>query len=179
MAMIFFRKKSSTSRHQSGLTLIELMIAMAVLSIGVVGSMALVIRAIGGDVASKQMSNSTALAQMVTERIMAVPVSNAGIVTITDCANTVFNVSALPGGPAVTASGSIDFSQATVPNYNMAYTDCDTAGRQATYDVRWNVQALSGFANLLTVSAQLRSAGNNRMIFAPVTTIRTIVGQGT
>jgi hypothetical protein len=29
------------------------------------------------------------------------------------------------------------------------------------------------------VSAQLQSAGNNAMIFAPVATVRTIVGQGT
>jgi type IV pilus assembly protein PilV len=180
MAMIF-HGKNPTSRKQRGMTLIELMIAMVVLAVGVVGSMALVVRAIGGNSASKQTSNSTALAQMVTERIMAVPANNNAIVTITDCTNTVANVSTSVGGPAVTASGDLDFTAATIANYNMSYTDCDTSGRQATYDVRWNVQAIanSSYAKILTVSAQLKSAGSNRMVFAPVTTIRTIVGQGT
>src|ERR1700720_11386 len=98
MAMIFHRKKNSTSHRQSGLTLIELMIAMVILAVGVVGSMALVVRAIGGDFASKQTSNSTALTKMVTERIMAVPANNSTIVTITDCTNTAYNVSTSVGG---------------------------------------------------------------------------------
>jgi prepilin-type N-terminal cleavage/methylation domain-containing protein len=179
MGLIFFRKKNSTSPQQRGMTLIELMIAMVVLAIGIVGSMALIVRAIGGDAASKQTSNSTALAQMATERIMAVPAGTGTIVTITDCTNTSFSVSTSPGGPAVTSSGNLDFTAATVANYNMLYTDCDTNGHQATYDVRWNITSISAYANLLTVSAQLKSAGNNRMVFAPVTTIRTIVGLGT
>jgi type IV pilus assembly protein PilV len=181
MAMNLYRKNDSASRQQLGMTLIELMIAMVVLAVGVIGSMALVSRAIVGDASSKQTSNSTVLAQTVVERIMAVPANNPIIVTITDCTNTVFNVSTAPGGPAVPASGNIDFSQAAVANYNMTYTDCDTLGRQATYDVRWSIQTIpnSTYAKLLTVSAQLRYAGKNPTIFAPVATIRTIVGQGT
>jgi hypothetical protein len=64
----------------------------------------------------------------------------------------------------------------------MPYTDCGTANRAAAWDVRWNIAAIagsSGYAKILTVSAQLKSAGNNRMVFAPVVTIRTIIGQGT
>src|ERR1700680_1921316 len=128
MAMISNRNKISTSRQQRGMTLLELMIAMVVLAIGVVGSMALVVRAIGGDAASKQLSNSTALTQTVTERIMAVPANNNGTVTITDCTNATSNVSTAVGGPPVTASGNLDFTAATIPNYNMSYTDCDTLG---------------------------------------------------
>jgi len=186
--MTFFRKKTSTAQ-QGGMTLIELMIAMVILAIGLVGSMALVVRAIGGNFASKQTSNSTAMAQMVVERIMAVPANNNTIVTITDCASptpNVFSVSTSPGGPAVNASGDLSFSAATVANYNMLYTDCDSSGRQAVYDVRWNIATIANadgsvnsYAKLLTVSAQLKSAGNNRMVFAPLTTIRTLVGQGT
>ena len=182
MAMIFLKKTNSMSRRQQrGMTIIELMIAMVVLAIGVVGSMTLVVRAIGGDAASKQLSNSTVLAQAVTERIMAIPAATNTIVAITDCTTTAHNVSTSPGGPAVTSSGDLDFTAAAVANYQMSYTDCDTNGRQAVYDVRWNVQAIanSNYAKVLTVSAQLKSAGNNRMIFAPVTTIRTIIGMGT
>lgn len=176
------KRQNSTSRQQSGMTMIELMIAMVVLAIGIVGSMALIVRAVGGDAWSKQLSNSTVLAQTVTERMMAIPAATNTIVTITDCANVVSNVSTSPGGPAVTSTGDLDFSQAVVTNYRMLYTDCDTNGRQAIYDVRWNVQAITnsnGNVKLVTVSAQLKNAGNNRMVFAPVATVRTIIGQGT
>jgi prepilin-type N-terminal cleavage/methylation domain-containing protein len=182
MAMMRRRKPNTKSRRQGGFTMIELMIAMLVLAVGIVGSMALIIRAVGGDSWSKQLSNSTVLAQTVTERIMAVPSANNGIVTITDCANNVANVNTAPGGPAVTATGDLDFSVAAIANYQMLYTNCDTNGHQAIYDVRWNVAAIpnsNGWVKMLTVSAQLRSAGTNAMVFAPVATVRTIVGQGT
>jgi prepilin-type N-terminal cleavage/methylation domain-containing protein len=182
MAMMRRRKPNTKSRQQGGFTMIELMIAMLVLAVGIVGSMALIVRAVGGDSWSKQLSNSTVLAQTVTERIMAVPSANNGIVTITDCANNVANVNTAPGGPAVTATGDLDFSVAAIANYQMLYTNCDTNGHQAIYDVRWNVAAIpnsNGWVKMLTVSAQLRSAGRNAMVFAPVATVRTIVGQGT
>jgi prepilin-type N-terminal cleavage/methylation domain-containing protein len=182
MGLILHRKRNSAARPQSGMTMIELMIAMVVLAVGIVGSMALVVRAIGGDAASKQLTNSTAVAQMVTERIMAVPANTNTILTITDCTNTVYNVNTNPGGPAVTSSGDLDFTASTMAGYYMPYTDCGTANRAAAWDVRWNIAAIagsSGYAKILTVSAQLKSAGNNRMVFAPVVTIRTIIGQGT
>jgi prepilin-type N-terminal cleavage/methylation domain-containing protein len=182
MAMIRSGKYDFTGRGQAGMTLIELMIAMVVLAVGILASMGLMVTAIGGDARSRQHSNSTALAQMVNERIMAVPANNNGIITITDCTNTVFNVNTAAGGAPLTASGDVDYSQAPVANYNMTYTDCATQGRQATYDVRWNITVIpnSQFAKLLTVSAQLRAAShNNRVIYAPVVTVRTIVGQGT
>lgn len=180
--MIRRRKQKIVSGRESGLTMIELMIAMLVLAVGIVGSMALIIRAVSGDSWSKQLSNSTVLAQSVTERIMAIPAATNTIVTLTDCANTVWNINTAPGGPAVSATGDLDFSQAAVANYQMLYADCDTNGRQAIYDVRWNVAAVpgsNGWVKLLTVSAQMRGAANNAIAFAPVATVRTIVGQGT
>lgn len=180
--MILRRKSRAKAGQQGGMTMIELMIAMVVLAVGIIGSMALIIRAVGGDSWSKQLSNSTVLAQSVTERVMAIPSATNTIVTLTDCAGTVANVNTAPGGPAVNANGDLDFSAAAVANYQMLYTDCDTNGHQATYDVRWNVQAIAnsnGYVKILTVSAQLKNAGNNAMVFAPVATVRTIVGEGT
>jgi hypothetical protein len=116
---------------------------------------------------------------MVTERIMAVPANNSTVVTITDCTNTNYNVSTGAGGAPLTGSGDVDFTQATVANYNMSYTDCGTQGRQATYDVRWNIQASSGFAKLLTVSARLKGGGPTRFSYSPPVTIRTVIGMGT
>ena len=180
--MIRRRKQKIVSGRESGLTMIELMIAMLVLAVGIVGSMALIIRAVSGDSWSKQLSNSTVLAQSVTERIMAIPAATNTPVTLTDCANTVWSINTAPGGPAVSATGDLDFSQAAVANYQMLYADCDTNGRQAIYDVRWNVAAVpgsNGWVKLLTVSAQMKGAANNAIAFAPVATVRTIVGQGT
>jgi prepilin-type N-terminal cleavage/methylation domain-containing protein len=182
MAMILRRTSRAKAGQQGGMTMIELMIAMVVLAVGIIGSMALIIRAVGGDSWSKQLSNSTVLAQSVTERIMAIPSATNTIVTLTDCTGTVSNVNTAPGGPAVNANGDLDFWAAAVANYRMLYTDCDTNGHQATYDVRWNVQAIAnsnGYVKILTVSAQLKNAGNNAMVFAPVATVRTIVGEGT
>jgi len=176
-------KKNTTFGQESGLTLIELMIAMVVLAVGILGSMGLIIRAIGGDAWSKQLSNSTVLAQSITERIMAIPAASNSPVTIADCTNNpAATVNTAPGGSAVTSSGDVDFTAAPVANYQMLYTDCDTNGRQAIYDVRWNVTAINnslGFVKLLTVSAQLKHTGNNAVAFAPVATVRTIIGQGT
>lgn len=171
-------------RQQGGMTLIELMIAMLVLATGILAAMGLVVRAIAGDAWSKQLSNSTVLAQTVVERIMAVPAATTlnPPMTITDCTGTPSTVYASAGGAALNSNGEVDFTQAAVANYQMNYTDCDTSGRQATYDIRWNVQTIAGSAGnvkLLTVSSKLKNAGSSPILFAPEATVRTIVGQGT
>jgi len=180
--MIRRKKRNGISGQESGLTLIELMIAMVVLAVGILGSMALIVRAIGGDAWSKQLSNSTVLAQAITERIMAIPAASNAPVTIADCTGNFATVNTAPGGGTVTSSGDLDFTAAAVANYQMLYTDCNTNGRQAVYDVRWNITAIPnslGFAKTVTVSAQLKHNGNNAVAFAPVATVRTIIGQGT
>jgi prepilin-type N-terminal cleavage/methylation domain-containing protein len=181
-------KNSRAANNQDGLTIIELMIAMVVLAVGILGSMSLVIMAIKGDFRSKQQSNSTAMAQMVTEKIMSIPAWNNATLTITDCTNTNYSVSTTGStagsGATLTSSGDVDYTQAKVANYNMAYTDCGTANRQMTYDVRWNIKTIANdpYIKILTVSARLNGVTNGATsgsIFGPVVTIRTIVGQGT
>lgn len=164
------------------MTLIELMIAMLVLAVGIMAAMGLVVRAISGDAWSKQLSNSTVLAQTIVERIMAVPAQNNGNLTIYDCTTNPSTVATAAGGATLNSNGEVDFTQSAVTNYQMNYTDCDTTGRQATYDIRWNVQAIAGSlgnVKLLTVSAKLKNAGKSPILFAPEATVRTIVGQGT
>ena len=182
MELISYKKRRAACK-QDGLTIIELMIAMVVLAVGILASMSLVIMAIKGDFRSKQQSNSTALAQMVTEKIMSIPAWKNSTLTITDCAGTNFTVATAAGGGALTSSGDMDFTLAQVANYNMAFTDCGTAGRQMTYDVRWNITAIDTYAKRLTVSARLNTVSTtgatSGSVFAPVVTIRTIVGQGT
>jgi Tfp pilus assembly protein PilV len=183
MELIRRKKYNRAVRKQDGLTVIELMIAMVVLAIGILASMSLVIMAINGNFRSKQQSNSTALAQMVTEKIMSIPAFQNPTLVLTDCTGTNFNIATAAGGGSLNSSGDMDFTQAQVANYNMAYTDCGTVGRQMTYDVRWKITTISTYAKLLTVSARLNKistvGGTSGSKFGPVVTIKTIVGQGT
>lgn len=185
MELITHKPRRPSAAEEAGFSLIEMMIAMIVLAIGILGSMTLVVMAINGDFRSKQQSNSTALAQMVTEKIMSIPAYTAPTLSLTDCTGASYNIATAVGGATVASSGDIDFTQATVANYYMPYTDCATLGRQATYDVRWHVSAptdSSIYTKILTVSARLKFVKTNSTsgsAFGPVVTIKTLVGQGT
>jgi prepilin-type N-terminal cleavage/methylation domain-containing protein len=176
------RKNKTRARNERGMTLIELMIALVVLLVGVVGSMSLVALSIGGNGRNRQQSNSTTFTQMVTEKIASVNASTDTTLTITDCSGNSFNVSTAAGGATLLASGVVDFTQSPAPaNYSMSYTECGTAGRAAIYDVRWNIQAVNGssYVKLLTVSARMQKAGGDLRYFSLPVTITTLIGQGT
>lgn len=174
---------------QRGISLIELMIAMSVLLIGVLGSMMPVIVSIGASGRNRQQSNSTVIAQMVEEKIMSVPASTSPVLQITDCTGVAQNINTA-GGPApggagalLTAAGDADFTQAqgsagAPAGYFLNYTNCGTNGRQMVFDVRWNIQTVSGFNKLVAVSAKLRVNGTNAKIIAFPVTIRSMAGQG-
>lgn len=183
MALMQRRKKAA--RNERGMSLVELMIAMVVLLVGLVGSMALVAVSMGNNGRSRQQGNSTIVSQLLTEKISSVKATTSPLLVITDCAGNNFNVSTTaPGGSPLTAAGDVDFTQAAVANYQMLYTDCGTAGRQVTYDVRWNIQQPTPNVKFLTVSTVKRGIATNAATFdlryfsLPVT-IRTLIGQGT
>lgn len=182
-------KPKLARRKQRGISLIELMIAMAVLLVGVLGSLMPVLLAIGANGRNRQQSNSTVIAQMVEEKIMSVPASTAPVLQITDCTGVAQNINTAggpaPGGAGATllASGDADFSQAqgsggAPAGYFLNYTNCGTNGRQSVFDVRWNIQTVSGFAKLVTVSAKLRGNGTDPRVFSFPVTIRSMAGQG-
>jgi hypothetical protein len=125
---------------------------------------------------------------MVTEKIMSIPAYTSPPLILTDCTGANFTIATAGGawparlGGALTSSGDLDYTQAKVANYNMAYTDCGTANRQMTYDVRWNITAINTYTKLLIVSARLntvRNGATSGSVFGPVVTIKTLVGQGT
>jgi prepilin-type N-terminal cleavage/methylation domain-containing protein len=176
MALILSKMKKAPRRGQAGMSLVELMIAMMVFVVGVTGTMVLMIIAVGTNGRNRQQSNATAIAQMVTEKISSVPASASPNLIITDCTNANNTVSTAAGGPTLLASGAIDFSAAVPANYSMSYTACGTNGRQMAYDVRWNIQTISPYVKLVTVSAKMRGAGTDLKYFSPAVTIRTQVG---
>jgi prepilin-type N-terminal cleavage/methylation domain-containing protein len=177
------KMKRARSSPQRGMSLLELMIAILVLTVGVAGCAVVIPIAIGRNFANRQQGNSTVMAQMVLEKIMSVPAATATILTITDCAGNAHNIntagSAGAGlGSSLLASGGVDFSQGQVADYSMNYTTCGANGTQATYDVRWNIQTPSNFVKLVTVSAKLKNSSGNALIFSLPVTLTSMSGQG-
>jgi prepilin-type N-terminal cleavage/methylation domain-containing protein len=176
------RKRNKRS-NQRGMSLIELMIACLVLTVGVAGTAALIPLAIGANFRNRQQSNSTVIAQMVMEKIVSVPAGSNLVLNISDCTNAVTNVNTLGtagagSGAPLLASGDVNFNVAAPAGYGMLYTTCGSAGRQFVYDVRWNIQTPSTYVKLITVSAKLRGAGNDLKYFSFPVTIRSMDGQG-
>lgn len=169
------------SKKQRGMTLIELMIAMVVLLVGVVGSMALIAYAMGGNGRSKQQSNATVIAQMLTEKISSQKAILSQNLTVLDCTGASNTVYTAAGGGALTSSGGVDFTQAAVTGYQMYYTDCGTSGRQMVYDVRWTITQPTTYTKLVVVSAQMKNAASTSSptMYSPAVTVRTLIGQGT
>jgi prepilin-type N-terminal cleavage/methylation domain-containing protein len=176
-----------------GFSLIELMIAIAVLAVGMSALVGLFITAVMNNGRSKGDTTATMLAQTVLEKIAAQPASSAATFTLTDCnpsGGTNWTIAtagaASPGAGANLDSNtaSIDFTQsysAVSANYKMQFVSCGNNGRQATYDVRWNIQTIvANRTRVITVSARPQSAGNassvSNLMFALPVTLRTVGG---
>jgi Tfp pilus assembly protein PilE len=171
------------------MSMLELMIAMAVLAVGMTAVTALFHSAILTNNRAKVDTSATMLAQTVLEKIAAQPATQNTAISLTDCGGipTTWTIAtagaAAPGnGATVDAnSGAIDFTQAypDVPaNYKMLFAGCGAGGRQTTFDVRWNVLTVTANTRLITVAARpLGATGGNRPTqFAPPVTLRTIGG---
>jgi Tfp pilus assembly protein PilV len=187
--------------RQSGMGLIELMIALTVLVVGMLSLMTLITTAIRTNNRNRIDTGGTLIAQMVMERIAAQPATwgdscnpttNINCFKISDCnpaGATAWPIATLgaasPGaGAALDANGNIDFTQAyaglATAHYAMRYVTCGNAGTQATYDVRWNVRQLTSFTKLITVSARqiaVPTTSQQLPYFARPVTLRTIQGQ--
>lgn len=181
---------SSTAAARSlGMSMLELVVAMAVLAVGMTAVTALFHRAILTNNRAKVDTSATMLAQTVLEKIAAQPANQNAAISITDCAatSTTWTIAtagaASPGNGANldSNSGAIDFAQSyeSVPsNYKMQFAGCGAGGRQVMFDVRWNVQTVTANTRLITVAARpLAAAGDDRPLqFVAPVTLRTIGG---
>jgi prepilin-type N-terminal cleavage/methylation domain-containing protein len=167
--------------HQRGTTLVELLIAMTVLSIGMVGCLPMLLLGMSANTSNRNDTAATTLDQEIIERFSTLQqYPKTATVTIYDCstganahlANLAFGSAAVggAGAPLYTASppaptagniGDIDWTQPTpvlatavTPGYAMQYTTCNGD----TYEVRWNVTNLDVAPNstisMLTVSSR-------------------------
>ncbi len=84
LAMNKTSMKRTAKSSQSGMSLIEMMIACVVLLVGVLAMAALIPLAIGTNSKNRQSSNSTVIAQMLMEKILSVP-PGAPTPTLSDC----------------------------------------------------------------------------------------------
>src|SRR5690242_5833868 len=150
-------QRRSALRRDAGMTLIELMIAGLVLTVGFLGTMILITTAISGNTRNRNDSSSTMLAQKVMEQVTNALANSTTSVSATDCAGNQFTISTVgsSGGSGASLSGtSVDFTASKVTNYSMTYVLCDAAGRQSKYDVRWNIKTLSTGPTVVTVAAR-------------------------
>ncbi len=136
-------------RQSSGLTLIELLIALSIGAVGMTAVISLFVVAMANNSRSHRDTTATLLSQSVLEQILLAGTNNVATIGLTDCLGNNFTINsaggAAPGaGAAVTASGNIDFSVAAPGNnYSMTYNVCRANGQTSQYDVRWNVLDMS------------------------------------
>ena len=173
--------------------MIELMIAMLVLAIGLGALSSLFVLASGTDNKNSKGTSAALLAHMMIEQISAQSANSSANMVITDCQGNQWVV-ATAGAPAPNGAGALLVTNSASPyyggidpaqnfatvtaGYGMLYVDCAVNGRQATYDVRWNVVTLGPFTRMITVTGrQVSPAGQlgNRLFSLPVT-LRTIGG---
>ena len=183
-------------RSQSGMTLVELLIAMSILAIGLGGITNLLVVAMATDNRNSKDTSATLLAQMVIEQISAQHPNSSASIAVTDCAGNSWTIAtaggASPSGTGaalVTSStnsayGGIDQTQAysAVPaGYSMKYVDCggvSDTGVPTTYDVRWNVMTVdTNYTRLVTASArQLGASALGGITFSLPVTLRAVTG---
>lgn len=189
------RTQFQSSRHaESGMTVIELLIASVVLVVGMLAVMALLALATGNNSRSKIDSTATMLTQSVVEQISAV-LQGGGPGNIWDsklsagkCVpGTQWTIDST-GGPPPTGNGAalagskIDFTVAAPAGYQMTYNACNVqpSGQATltTYDVRWNVQTMdSNGTFLVTVGAKPAGGSVARFSFALPVNMRVYVGK--
>jgi prepilin-type N-terminal cleavage/methylation domain-containing protein len=175
-------------RGENGMSLLELMIAMTVLTVGMLGSMVMILTAMESNSRNKTDNLATILDQEIMEKFATLNnYPKAGSATIYDCAlnggsadahlasllqgaygtgngATLYTSATVPAGYNV---GDIDWSQpsptlatSTTAGYAMMYRTCSGDN----YEVRWNI--MDGNAgsppvsriSLLTVSARQTAA---------------------
>ena len=182
-------RKKNAAKADPGFSLIEMMIALVVMAIGLLGMNLMFITAMATNNKNSHDTSATMVAQMVMEQITAQPSNAAATITVTDCAGnarTVATAGAVSPGAGATLLttganvGTIDQLAAQVANYSMTYVACAPPGssEQTSYDVRWNVMTIDSDTRLVTVSArQLNGTQLGALRFAVPVNIRSIGGR--
>src|ERR1700738_329840 len=132
-------------QKQKGFTIAEVMVAMVVLMVSLVGIAQLVPFAIRTNTAARADSTAVVFAERELDEMVEQPFTTFTFTDMHGNINCTLGNSATPnqwvGSPTLTDSSSrtrIDFSQGTVAGYNFPYADPSNPN-QRPYDVRWAV----------------------------------------
>ena len=163
-----------------GMTILELMIALAVMTVGMGGLLVLFTVAISTNNRNKVDTQAVLTSQMFLELIST---SSAASLTITDCSSNSIAITTATGGAALDAGNRINWTQASasVPSgYRRTYVSCaGSATTQVTFEIRWNIStpAIAGVTGtkLISVSARPNNAVANGLFIAVPTTLHTII----
>lgn len=180
------RRTRRGQKQEAGLTFIELLMAMTLLTVGLSAILGLIAMAMSSNNRNKKDTTAILLAQNVVELVANVPASvDNRVITLVDCAGTSWNISTAPGGaPLVSGTTNIDFTSAyTTDGYSMRYVTCGPPGQMAVYDVRWNVDhptsgATATFLKRVTVAAR-QAVGSERqsaILFAMPVQVKSVTG---
>lgn len=140
----------------TGFTLVEMVFAVALLGIAVLGLSLSIPVAVQSNTRNRVDSEASTLVQRLLEQIVAQPL------TATSFVDANGNTVSLAAGGSPLVNGKIDFGSAAVSGYNQ--TGAGSSG--AAYDLRWNVQALADGAKQFTFAA--RKNGSERYLLPPV-----------
>lgn len=165
---------------EAGLTFIELMMAMTLLTVGLAAVLGLITIALASNNRNKKDTTAILISQTVLELLDNIPsnIDNRTI-TIQDCVGRNWTITSAPGGaPLNSGTTNINWSSAyTAAGYSMRYETCGLPGQTAKYDVRWNIQRAG---NLKTVIVATRQMGgtekSSAMLFAAPAQLKTIFG---
>ena len=182
--MIRIRREILNRTSEHGLTLIELMFAMVVLTVGMAGALSLMMYALNSNNRNRMDTNATSVAVLFLRQTSTVPAFQNLTVTVTDCAGTSISINTTANsvgtpGPALLSSGNVDFTNNyTTAGYSGTYQICKANGQFSSYDVRWKVTTITAYAKLITVGVVKKGeVGNNGSTFyAMPVTVRGIAG---
>jgi prepilin-type N-terminal cleavage/methylation domain-containing protein len=198
----FISPRRLRGNRECGLSMLELLIAMTVLAVGMLGCVVMILAGVQSNSRNKNDTTAVVLDQEILEMFATYKnYPTSGFVAINDCGvvANVHNASVVQAaGPlgagatlytAATAPlpgnvGDIDWTQpapalatSTVTGYAMQYQACNGD----VYEVRWNVMEVSpnpsSRISMLTVSSRQVSAGatHNATLFATPTTLKTLI----
>jgi prepilin-type N-terminal cleavage/methylation domain-containing protein len=174
-------KRNTNSGSQArcaGFSLVEVMIALAVLAIGLLGGMVVFATAAASNGKSRLNTAGSSLVESTMERILAIPQSAIGAAarsSMTDCNGNTFPIITAPLSASTPASApQIDFTQPPDSGYSMLYSACSGTG-SVPYDVRWRIDPGPTLnTQYVTVSAR-RTTGPGAALARPIT-LRTLRG---
>jgi len=183
------KKKESEDRKrsQSGVTMIETMMAAFLLMVGSLGMVGLIVRNIATNNRNKLDSTQMMLATSIAEQIDST-IIGSGTSELIDCDGTTHTIDTQPGGADLSGE-NVDFAEniaadAAKNDYHMDYvlrTPCTSTGAiEGNYDVRWNVQIVGSAADtktyLLTIGARLKDHGEGNQFFSLPVSVRVMSG---